>query len=252
MKVLLSLLLSINLYASSFKIDSSIPVYLRSLLKQASYENKEFTTKKINEFLNSFNTHLDFLESKILILVLNESLNLDRDSFELNQESYNMAKNSLSKINEDSAFSKVLFESFVHDLGEMITDRKYQSYLTQEKSTSRRTDPNLKDYTRQMRLIKPWIKMLVVSSGDQIALFMREFNTKTLNDIIKNAMFLNKMNKSNKPKEAKNYITLIDDGLEKARKEVDALDFKLFPNKKENYNSPEKLPTPINDWTPNP
>ena len=247
--IILTICFSINAQ-QKYKIDDNIPLFMRSLLNQLSYEIKDFDETKIDSFIKSYYSNLDYLNNKIFVYLLNYSYQMSLEDTEINQETFNLAKKSLSKLNGEQVFSNLVYSSFINDLGNLITDRRFNSYMTQMKSSSNKMTDELKEFTKKIKIIKPWIDKLIVSTPQELDAFNKEINRELINKLLKLGSFLNKMAPSAKSPSKESYVIKVDKDLQKARKEVDALDFSLFPSKKDDYNSPESLPNPVNDWTP--
>ena len=250
MKLVLMLILATSLYAKNYQIDQSIPIHISKLLNQLSYENKDFQESEINNFLQSYFHHLEFLNDKLLVHILNKSYQMkDHSDFELSKETFNLAKDGLSKVSTKQPFTKYILESFVNDLGDILTERRFDSYTRQMKSSSNKISKEFKEIHKKVLIVRPWIKMLVINSDEQIQGNFQNLNLELLRKLNSVGSFLNKMTRIPITKR-KQFVIKIDQDLEKAREEVKKLDFQLFPSKSKDYLPPESLPEPINDWKP--
>ncbi len=250
----LLLIFTLSSFGKTFIISDQIPKMTSLLMEEYGYDlkgTKEERQVIINKFLNRFKVILPEYEDEITLYVLNKSLSLNKG---LKTVSHKVIKDFdeaiNNKIKEERVFSIYISNRLKQDLGEVITSSgysKYQRFLTKKIATK---DSEIRNIERSLRIITPWIDFVLSNSSEEVDTFFKNNITQLLIHLKSYTRFINFYAPINKPKEDKDFVTLYDQGLHKAREEIQKITFDLFPEKDSNYIAPEKLPESVDDWVP--
>ncbi len=250
-------------HAKTFVISQEIPQSISYLMQEYANDlkgTKEEKLKTLNSFLNRYFNLLNEYEKEMTLIILNNSYSMKLKSKRLSHKllkSYQASINT--KIQDQRVFSKYISQRFYTDASEILTDThyaKYERYLDKKIVVK---DKDIAEIERKINIILPWIQFINKSSSESLDDFFKNNNEMILKDLKKITQFYTFYSPITDSIKSKQFVTLFDQGLDKARKEIDALDFKLFPSTEETKKiksitelekNPQTLPKSVDDWIP--
>ncbi|EQC44784.1 hypothetical protein [Bacteriovorax sp. Seq25_V] len=250
MKYLISLLFFLNVNAIDVKI-TKLPKLTSNLLKEICFENQlaDRDIDSYNLIFSQYTSDLTFLDNLLLKSILIKSSDLKKSYKMIDQKLFDLARDRINQIPSSKIFTKTIYQSFLNDLGELLTDPEYRNFVLLYKQNQRINTNSLKTFENKIRMLTPWLRLILESTPEEFTKSINEINLSLLERIKKASGFITRTSEiKNLTKEK--FIEKIDQGLEKAKEEIAGLAFEVAPAPNPNYVPPKELPQGVDDWIP--
>lgn len=249
-RFILFIIFSVNVQSAELNIDN-LPTLLTTFLTELSSQGmlQDQDIPKLNNLLSQTKNSHQNIDKYLIKNIISQGASNPKKLNILDQKLFDLLKSKIDSIPSSRVFTKFLYNSFLVDLRNMITDPEYKNFLQYQKYKTQ----SLERPTSKMRLkysyISPWIRLIIEESQDDFFKKLDFYNIDTFN-YLNNLLTTFSKFENFKDFKITKYISIIDTNLKKAQEELDALSFEIAPSPDPNYSPPEKLPSAVTDWEP--
>jgi hypothetical protein len=247
---ILTFFLVFQSFADEIKFSQGFPSLYQKLITE-SYLNKTIDEAKIielNSILNRNHQDIAFIESEIIKFTLNYSKKIKKGYKLVDHKMHDQLIQNLTKIKSTRPLTRFVYESFKLDLSELITDPELNKYNNYQKNKLFKIDGKTRKFSKKVAMLTPWIR-LILTEDPSIFDYKMSVYTDELYSYTQQLLELTSRAYLGEPTKTK-YISLVDKGLEKARSQVQDINFQVAPKPDPTYVAPQKLPQPVDDWVP--
>lgn len=249
MKILI-FLFSINIFAFDAKT-IHLSSFTACLVHELAYL-EQLSNEDINSFNIAFSQNSAISENTDKFLfkqLLNKGIDLSPKEVVLDQKLFDSFKSKVSDITDKRKFSKTVLSSFLQDIGELLTDPLYSDYMKMKRFNKQNQSSEFKIYLNKVRLVAPWISLILDNNQEEANLKLDEIQRSLFQGLVDLAKVSARTKTSTDFKKI-DYISKLDIDLERARSEIDKLDFVISPAADPSYTPPTKLPEEVDNWVP--
>ncbi|OIQ16700.1 MAG: hypothetical protein BM556_13635 [Bacteriovorax sp. MedPE-SWde] len=244
-------LLTSNAFGKELKFSKEVPLLYKLLITEA-YQTKEIKKSAIgvtNSLLQRNQGDFSFIENEIIKYTLSYSKTLKKGFKVIDHKMYESVKVKVSSISKERPFTKYLYQSFMLDLSELLTDPELIKYNSYQKNRLFKIDKLTRKFSKKVAMLTPWLRTLI---SDEPGIYDNKLDifVISLTDHIRKILELTSRTSGELQSDAKVFISVIDIGLEEARKAIDGLNFEVSPAPNPNYKAPDNLPASVDDWVP--
>jgi hypothetical protein len=248
----------------------SIDTPLEYRITVNSYNSYDLTSEEKDEYLKDIVTSDTYFshipKSELFLLCKTEIYKLvlsfpSKDGTPkrvINQNILNSLKQR-AKAENLNQLAKWILNATISDVKKVINYKYYQTYLIQKSQKKKLSTIELLKIDKKVKLLSPWINIYLQNDPEQINMIVGPLHRKIihrlafLSKIIYKASSFEEAPKLSSIKNLKYFkysreLTKSEDDLRK----IDDIigNISLFPKPSSNYQSPNSLPEPKNDWVP--